>query len=65
MAIALSLGLTTAKAQTAAAKIPVSVTQAESEVEPEICPVQLANELQAIAPAQNSSALAGASPFKR
>ncbi|NJN59976.1 MAG: D-alanyl-D-alanine carboxypeptidase/D-alanyl-D-alanine-endopeptidase [Leptolyngbyaceae cyanobacterium SL_5_9] len=49
MAIALSLGLTTAKAQTAAAKIPVSVTQAESEVEPEICPVQLANELQAIA----------------
>jgi D-alanyl-D-alanine carboxypeptidase/D-alanyl-D-alanine-endopeptidase (penicillin-binding protein 4) len=49
MAIALSLGLTPAKAQTAAVEIPVSFAQAESEVEPEICPVQLADELQAIA----------------
>jgi D-alanyl-D-alanine carboxypeptidase/D-alanyl-D-alanine-endopeptidase (penicillin-binding protein 4) len=45
MAIALCLGLTPAKAQTAAAKIPLSVTQVESE----ICPAQLAAELQAIA----------------
>lgn len=48
MAIALSVGSATAKAQTTA-KISISVAQAESEMGAEICPIQLADELQAIA----------------